>query len=85
MRYEVWRVDRVYVTSDGLKQAKLGYPGEKDVDYVEKPVYRALSTRRRALRNIMRQVGVSGGRQKRRLRKLINKELEHAGISREVV
>jgi hypothetical protein len=40
---------------------------------------RAVNPQRRALRNVMMQVGVSSGRQKRKIRKWLNRELRNVG------
>ena len=75
MQYEVIAVRRVWLNAEAYKKAfdsSITLVAGKD--YFDQPLYRAVNPKRRALRETIQRLGLTGGRQKRKLRKMLNKQ-----------
>ena len=71
MQYELYSIKRIWRSkASWLLPSEEQKEGE---DYFDIPLYRAVNPKRRALRETMKRLGLTGGRQKVKLRKMLNR------------
>ena len=73
MEYELAGVQRLFRNAASYTKSLRGDEVKEGEDFVDRPIFRAVNTKRRVLREEMQKRGLTGGRQKVRLRKQLQR------------